>query len=41
VILPGEEVAARFRAILGRRQFVDREPGVLLIWVPADRRELA
>lgn len=37
----GDEMTERFRGILGRRYFVDRESGVLLIWVPADRRELA
>jgi hypothetical protein len=36
-----DEIADRFRAVLGRRHFVDRESGVLLVWVPADRRELA
>jgi hypothetical protein len=36
-----DEVAERFRTLLGRRHFVDRETGVLLVWVPADRRELA
>lgn len=39
--MSGDEVAERFRVLLGRRHFVDRESGVLLIWVPADRRELA
>lgn len=39
--MAGDEVAQRFRLLLGRRHFVDREFGVLLIWVPADRRELA
>ena len=37
-------MAARFRALLERRHFVDRETGVLLVWVPVDgavRRELA
>jgi hypothetical protein len=40
----GDGVTARFRALLGRRHFVDREAGVLLVWVPSDgvvRRELA
>jgi hypothetical protein len=37
----GDEPAERFRALLGRRHFVDRESGVLLVWVPADRAELA
>jgi hypothetical protein len=37
----GDEAADRFRAVLGRRHFVDRESGVLLVWVPADRAELA
>jgi hypothetical protein len=36
-----DEVATRFRVALGRRHFVDRETGVLLIWLPADRGELA
>jgi hypothetical protein len=36
-----DEVALRFRALLGRRHFVDREHGVLLVWLPADRGELA
>jgi hypothetical protein len=35
-----DDVAARFRALLGRRWFVDREAGVLLVWLAADRREL-
>ena len=39
--MSGDELAERFRALLGRRHFVDRESGVLLIWVPADPRELA
>lgn len=37
-------VGDRFRALLDRRHFVDRETGVLLVWVPVDgtvRRELA
>lgn len=37
----GDDVAARFRALLDRRHFVDRESGVLLVWLPADRHELA
>lgn len=38
----GDEVEARFRALLGRRHFLDRESGVLLVWVsPADRAEAA
>lgn len=36
----GDDVAARFRALLERRHFVDRESGVLLVWLPADRGEL-
>lgn len=36
-----DEVALRFRALLGRRHFLDREHGVLLVWLPADRGELA
>jgi hypothetical protein len=32
---PGDEVAQRFRALLGTRHFVDRESGVLLVWLPA------
>jgi hypothetical protein len=36
-----DEVADRFRALLGRRHFVDRESGVLLVWVPGDPRDLA
>jgi hypothetical protein len=36
-----DEVTQRFRAVLGRRHFVDRETGVLLVWLPADRGELA
>ena len=36
----GDDVAARFRALLDQRHFVDRESGVLLVWVPADRGEL-
>src|SRR5882724_895195 len=27
---------ARCRALVGRRYFVDREPGALLMWLPAD-----
>jgi hypothetical protein len=38
---PGDDVAERFRAVLSRRHFVDREPGVLLVWLPANRSELA
>jgi hypothetical protein len=38
---PDDEIADRFRAVLGRRHFVDRESGVLLVWVPGDVRELA
>lgn len=37
----GDELGERFRVLLGRRHFVDRESGILLVWVPADRRELA
>lgn len=37
----GDEVTGRFRALLDRRYFVDREAGVLLVWLDADRRELA
>jgi hypothetical protein len=37
----GDDIAERFRALLGRRHFVDRESGVLLVWVPADRADLA
>jgi hypothetical protein len=36
----GDDIAVRFRALLGRRHFLDRESGVLLVWVPADRGEL-
>lgn len=35
-----DDVGSRFRALLGRRHFVDRESGVLLVWLPADRGEL-
>ncbi len=35
-----DEVGERFRSLLGRRYFVDRESGVLLVWLAADRREL-
>jgi hypothetical protein len=37
----GDDIAERFRTLLGQRHFVDRESGVLLVWVPADRGELA
>ena len=33
---PPDAVAKRLRAVLGRRHFVDRETGVLLVWLPAD-----
>lgn len=36
-----DEVAQWFRKLLDRRQFVDREPGILLIWLAAERQELA
>lgn len=36
-----DEFAERFRALLGRRHFVDRETGVLLVWLPAGGGELA
>ena len=36
-----DEVAKRFRIMMDRRHFVDHEPGVLLIWVPVEREELA
>jgi hypothetical protein len=26
----------RLRAVVGKRHFVDREPGMLLVWLPAD-----
>jgi hypothetical protein len=32
---PPDAVAERLRAVLGRRHFVDRETGVLLVWLPA------
>jgi hypothetical protein len=38
---PGDEVVQRFRALLGTRHFVDRESGVLLVWLPAGQVELA
>ena len=38
---PGDAVAQRFRALLGTRHFVDRESGVLLVWLPAGPAELA
>jgi hypothetical protein len=31
-----DEVEKRLRTVLGRRHFVDRETGVLLVWLPAD-----
>ena len=38
----GDLLEERFRALLGRRHFLDRERGVLLVWVAAaDRAELA
>lgn len=40
VTVPGDEVGERFRVLLGRRHFVDRESGILLVWVPAGGREL-
>lgn len=36
-----DEVAKRFRTMMDRRHFVDHEPGMLLIWVPVEREELA
>jgi hypothetical protein len=36
-----DEVAKRFRAMMGRRHFVDHEPGMLLIWIPVQGAELA
>jgi hypothetical protein len=33
---PPDEVEKRLRTLLGRRHFVDRETGVLLVWLPAD-----
>jgi hypothetical protein len=36
-----DEVAKRFRNVMDRRHFVDHEPGMLLIWVPVEREELA
>jgi hypothetical protein len=32
------DVTERFRSLLGRRHFVDRESGVLLVWVGVDDR---
>jgi hypothetical protein len=37
----GDDIAERFRVLLSRRHFLDRESGVLLVWLPADRGELA
>jgi hypothetical protein len=37
----GDDVAERFRSLLGRRHFVDREPGVLLVWLPTDQPGIA
>jgi hypothetical protein len=34
-------VTERFRDLLARRLFLDREPGVLLVWVEADRHDVA
>ena len=34
-----DEVEKRLRTVLGRRHFVDRETGVLLVWLPADASE--
>jgi len=34
-------VAKRFRTMMDQRHFVDHEPGMLLIWVPVEREELA
>ena len=31
-----DEVEKRLRTALGRRHFVDRETGVLLVWLPAE-----
>ena len=31
-----DDVTGRFRALLRRRHFVDRDADVLLIWLPAD-----
>ena len=31
-----DEVEKRLRTVLGRRHFVDRETGGLLVWLPAD-----
>ena len=35
-----DDVAKRFRTMMDRRHFMDREPGMLLIWVPVEREEL-
>ena len=34
-------VTERFKDLLGRRLFLDREPGVLLVWVEADQHDVA
>jgi NTP pyrophosphatase (non-canonical NTP hydrolase) len=36
-----DEVEKRLRELMGRRHFVDRESGVLLIWLAAEVGELA
>jgi hypothetical protein len=41
VTQPPDEVEKRLRTVLGRRHFVDRESGVLLVWLPADENGLA
>lgn len=33
---PPDAVEKRLRTVLGRRHFVDRETGVMLVWLPAD-----
>lgn len=34
--VPPDAVEKRLRTVLARRHFVDRETGVLLVWLPAD-----
>jgi hypothetical protein len=36
-----DDVARQFRDMMGRRQSVDQEPGMLLIWVTAAPEEVA
>jgi hypothetical protein len=38
--MPPDEVGKRLRELMSRRHFVDRESGVLLVWLSAEPGEL-